>query len=289
MSFIQPMMAASMPKVVPVLDPGKWAIEQKLDGHRLVVQVARSPMTDHHVTAWSRYGKERVLPEHLRAAFTLMPYGIYDGELHVPGGRSYGVTELTNAAELVYTAFDVLELMGVSTVNATYDERRAYLAAMLEAGVVGPLVCPLRIGWSRRVNSMAEVTAALVKVWDADGEGLILKRRASRYSVGKRPKGDWIKMKALRTAVLTVIGFEPSKGLIQDRGEYATIVLRDENGGTTTVKTLNDAECRRLEADAVNDDPQQHPRIGQLLRIEFHERTPDGNYRHPRMDRWEDE
>lgn len=165
-----------------------------------------------------------------------------------------------------------------------------------------------------------EMHTYLRAIWARDGEGVILKRRDSRYSPGKRPREDWIKIKALRSAILTVVGFLPSKGTIQNRGPYATVVLRDDQGYETTVKTLNDAELAKFEAEWKALDPHQtradiegvsrveaksrthrglfdndpmiaplaalHPAIGRRLRIEYQERTPDGSYRHPRWDRW---
>jgi ATP-dependent DNA ligase len=106
------------------------------------------------------------------------------------------------------------------------------------------------------------------------------------YRPGKRDK-SWIKIKKLRSAVLTVTGFQPSKGQIINRGPFATVVLKDEQGNVTTVKTRNDAEIAKLEAQAVAG--AAHPAIGRKLRIEFQERTVDGSYRHPRWDRWENE
>ena len=123
-------------------------------------------------------------------------------------------------------------------------------------------------------------------VWDSDGEGLIIKRRQAPYTSGKRTM-DFIKLKDLRTAVLTLVGFRAGVGTIVDRGAYATVVLRDEHGVQTTVKTLNDKELARFESSAKGH--KVHPAIGRSLRIEYHEKTPDGNYRHPRWDRWENE
>lgn len=281
MSFISPMLAASMPKTPLRIEPNTWALEEKLDGHRLVARVDLRP-----VTAWSRYGLERVLPSHITEALSTLPAGVYDGELLVPGKRSYGVTEIVNGPDLVFVVFDVLELLGVSTVAQTYDERRAYLREIEGKGLLSNAVT-LSPSWD--IANEDDVNVALKRIWAADGEGVILKRRASRYSVGKRPKGDWIKMKMLRSAVLTVVGFQASKGTIQNRGPFATVVLRDDEGYETTVKTLNDAECRRFEVEAPTDFMAGHPALGRRLRIEYQERTPDGSYRHPRWDRWAEE
>jgi hypothetical protein len=83
-------------------------------------------------------------------------------------------------------------------------------------------------------------------------------------------------VKALDTAVMTVTGFE--KG---ENGPHSTVTLVGTDG-ETTVKTLNADALRKFAAN-----PKSF--IGRKLRIEFQERTPDGGYRHPRWDRWENE
>jgi len=77
--------------------------------------------------------------------------------------------------------------------------------------------------------------------------------------------------------VCTLIGYQAGK-----LGPQATTLLRDEDGNVTTVKWKNMELLSRMNAD-----PQSF--IGRKVRIEYQERTPDGNYRHPRWDRFEDE
>lgn len=294
------MLASPMPKEphkAPVLTDGAWAAEEKYDGHRLVVEVADARTQSLYgegntVTAWSRYGKERLLPNHIIEALQHFPVGIYDGELLAPGKRSYGVTELVNGAELVYVMFDVLQVttdgVPTSATDLSYVVRRGWLEEAFK--VLGPLYPCIQLAESTVVTSVEQVAQMAEDVWRRDGEGLILKRRLAPYQVGKRSK-DFIKIKKLQTAVLTVIGFEAGRGTINYRGEYATVVLRDDAGFTTTVKTRNDAECAAFEhaAQVAASMKRPHPAIGRRLRIEFQERTPDGNYRHPRWDRWENE
>lgn len=299
MSFISPMLAASMPKTAPRIDPGMMVAEEKLDGHRLVVHVANVaslPATVKEVTAWSRNGLIRPLPTHLAVALGKLQPGIYDGELLVPGKRSYGVTEIVNGPDLVYTVFDILQLMGTPTINEPYARRRAYLELMGEHGLFDGAVTLSKV---YPVISFDHAMRICEEIWERDGEGIILKRLSARYVPGKRPKDAWVKIKALRSAVLTVIGFIPSKGEINDRGPYATVALRDDDGNETTVKTRNDEELARFAKQATKFSTpftlsalprsMAHPAIGRKLRIEYQERTPDGNYRHPRWDRWEDE
>jgi ATP-dependent DNA ligase len=281
--FITPMLAAPMPKSFDIR-PGIYAVEEKFDGHRLIARIGGT-----RVQAWSRNGLERVLPPHLIEALSQFPDGVYDGELNVPGKRSYGVTEIVNGPDLVFTIFDLIEVLGVSIAAQTYDRRREYLREIFSRERLQSRAVKLSL--STELADEDHMHLLLKAVWARDGEGLIIKRRASRYTAGKRPKEDWIKVKALRSAVLTIVGFIPSKGKIQDRGPFATVVLKDDEGHETTVKTKNDAELARFEREQPTEDfmVAPHPALGRKLRIEYHERTPDGSYRSPRWDRWEDE
>jgi hypothetical protein len=244
-----------------------WAMEEKFDGHRVVVTVNEGV-----VKAWSRprAGKEalvRTLPDHMVVAFSALPTATYDGELMIPGGRSYNVTDGKFAGTEIFVVFDILSMLGQSTLKDSYDKRRSYLTEIFSARP--SLVITL-------AESSEPSVATVQKIWDRDGEGAILKRRAATYVPGARSK-DFIKVKALHTAVMTVTGFKAGK-----LGPHSTVELRGADGSTTTVKTLdNDA----LRAFAVTPGSF----IGRKLRIEYQERTPDGSYRHPRWDRWENE
>lgn len=284
MPFVSPMLGSPLPDRFDPL-PGEWVAEEKYDGHRIVASVGdpgtRALFDEVGVAAWSRYGKDRALPPQVRAALATLPRGTYDGELLVPGERSYGVTVKADAAALVFVVFDVLQLGDTDLTAAGEGIPLENRRAMLESIAAEPNEMErgrgaLRLGWLRPVESFEHVKALALEVWGRDGEGLILKRAKSLYLPGKRTK-DWVKVKQLRTAVLTVVGYQPGK-----MGPRATLVLRDDEGYETTVKWKNLEELRKLDADP--------PRaIGRRLAIEFQERTPDGGYRHPRWDRWEDE
>lgn len=286
MSFISPMMAKPLPKDFEP-EPGEWVAEEKLDGHRIITCVDDRPADlfgDRVTRAWSRYERDRVLPPHIRASLELLPNGVYDGELLVPGERSYGTVVLENSDKLVYVVFDVLVLLDRDLVSsATYDERRAFLAEIFrnltgeECQFKGVGVDGLQFAWSEPISCMHDVHSLRDDVWARDGEGLILKNRESLYVPGKRPKNAWYKIKQLRTSVLTVVEFRQGR-----MGPNSIVLLRDDDGCETTVKWKNYEELDRIDAD-----PQSF--VGRKLRIEFQERTPDGSYRHPRWDRWEDE
>jgi ATP-dependent DNA ligase len=290
------MKAGPLSKLPADISAGDWVVEEKYDGHRLIVQVSET-LNMRPVKAWSRNGLERVLPPHIWRSLQLLPNGVYDGELRVPGERSYGVTVLEDAHKLEYVIFDVLELLGRDVKKYSWVDRRAYLEEIFrdkcfnsehnEVQGCGSATCwkwygkevattgvSLSLVWS--VDSREEIEQTVRAVWIRGGEGLIIKHRKSIYEPGKRSK-QWLKYKDLQSAVLTVIGYQA--GLL---GPHSVVVLRDEQGNETSVKTKNDAWRARLDAE-----PDGY--VGEKLRVEFQERTPDGGYRHPRWDRWESE
>jgi ATP-dependent DNA ligase len=272
MPFVDPMLAS--PLRPELLLAGQWVAEEKFDGIRLVVEVSGTvvDLFGHpRVDTWSRYGKAREVPPHIRLALSELPAGVYDGELYVPGKRSYGTAALENAAEMVLTIFDVVSLLGRDTRQATYSERRALLEEIFRERTG-----PVTLSETHPVVSLRQAEELVAWVWERDGEGLILKRVDSLYWPGKR-RPEWMKMKQLRSAVCTVIGYREGK-----MGPQSTLLLEDDQGYQVTVKWRNLAELARLEAD-----PGAY--IGRRLRIEYQERTPDGSYRHPRWDRWEEE
>jgi ATP-dependent DNA ligase len=283
MTFISPALASPFPEDFEV-EEGEWFAEEKYDGHRLVVEVGLpdrglGPV----VRAWSRDGKDRLLPPHLRLPLeTLLP-GVYDGELIVPGQRSYGVPVLETLKDQVYVLFDVLRVGSddLTTVGlgAVYKDRRAMLEEIVKSTFPQQPIAssgasfPVQLGWARPLLSEEYLHEEALDVWERDGEGLILKSVASTYTPGKRQR-DWLKVKQIRQAVLRVVGYRPGK-----LGPHSTLLLEDEEGVQTIVKWKSLEELAKLDAN-----PESA--IGRHLVIEFQELTPDGSYRHPRWDHW---
>lgn len=284
--FISPMLARPLPPEFPFkMKAGEWAAEIKYDGHRLIAEISDglqpSLFVNKGVHAWSRYGLERALPTHLLEAMVNLPNGLFDGELIVPGKRSFGVTELGNSRDLVYVIFDVLQFEGDDLTICSYKQRREILEALTHCFGSSVWIAP-----KFPVYNWNDVIHLRDTAWEQGQEGLILKRLDGVYEIGKRSK-NLIKIKDKQSKVLTVIAWAESRGEIDYRGKWATAIIRDEEGFTTTVKTKNNVELAKLETEYQRTGSP--PFLGRALRIEFQERTPDGSYRHPRWDRWENE
>jgi len=265
----KPMLASAMTKGAGldslVGDPG-WLLEEKYDGHRVIVRKA-GPV----VSAWSRprSGSEalsRTLPAPVIEAVRQLPDGLYDGEIVSPGGRSWDVARLDTRATQVLVLFDVVELLGEPVASKPYTDRRALLAVAVAHHTKD--AAAVRIIFPAAVPVTLE---AVAEIWNRGGEGAILKRTASTYQPGKR-SADWLKVKKVGAATLTITGFEAGKS-----GPYSTLALRGEDGKTTTVKTKDNAT---LAAITANPDSF----IGRRLVISFCELTDTGSYRHGMFD-----
>lgn len=297
---IKPMLASPQ-KRGNITNWSEWAIEEKFDGHRLLIEV-----TDTRVAAFARPRKDdrmiqRELPDHLNVELAKLAPGLYDGEL-LGGDTGTDVTRKDLAKERRIVLFDMPELTDPHTgKGATYTARHATLAIRWELANANPRV--LMVSPSLKVTSEKDVAKFVKRVWAAGGEGAILKQLDSRYE-HKRSK-NWIKIKRVSHAILTVIGFEQTRGKVLGRGAFAVVVLRDDDGNETTVKTKNDDELaefneqwltvltpkQRLDPFAVAAStvwgPGKHPAIGKRLLIEFPKRTRTDGYQGPVLwDRW---
>jgi bifunctional non-homologous end joining protein LigD len=259
---LEPMLASAMTRGQRVESFGAdWAMEEKFDGHRLIVTKRGGA-----VTARSRVGNGRALPPHIAAVLARLPDGVYDGELVVPGGRSSDVARLENASRLVLVLFDAVEVLGTSLVGEPYTRRREVL---LLAAALGGDTAAVRVAASVPVSR-----AAVEAIWARGGEGVVLKRLASVYQPGYR-SADWVKVKKGGHVTVTVTGFETG-----DTGiAFGKTCVRDDAGRAFTVKTLNNATIREVSA-------RPEAFVGRRLVLKFNEQLASGAYRHPMFDHW---
>jgi hypothetical protein len=285
--YVEPMLADKMPglpnyKVETVLPAiaryraSTWMMEEKYDGERVTLARLKGGV----LKAWSRpqRGNDaaivRVVPQHIADVFAALPPDLtftLDGEEYVPGGYSSDAARLENTNKLVLTVFDITRLLGQDTTGEPWDRRREYLEELFSRSAFNKQTAV-------QLAPVFEPSAAKVKeILARRGEGVILKRRAARYQPGRR-SADFLKVKGLETALMIVEGFKKGK-----LGPYARVLLRNPlDNSTTTVKTLNNVWLKKFEQDG----PKYK---GRKLWIEYQFRTPDGGYRHPMWDRFEDE
>ena len=237
-----------------------WAMEQKFDGERCLVAVRSGK-----VTAWSRagggrdVGLARDLAPQLVAALASVPDGDYDGEVIVRGVglKSSDVRALVNKAANVLVLFDVLMQQGQDVTGWSYDDRRSLLEQTVQSSA--SLILTTRA---------APDEAMYAAILGAGGEGVILKRRDSKY-VGRRDGAAWVKVKAQGEAVVTIIGFEDSKVNSQ---KDAVICFRMESGIESKCKVLNNDWQRRIAAGEI--------KVGTKIEVTYQVLLASGKPRH---------
>lgn len=267
---LKPMLADAM-KEHQTLDDftgPEWIMEEKYDGHRLLVYIGTGAPDSIQVDAWSRPGHDRpaarrALPTMLERELAKLPHGVYDGELYIPGGTSSDVVRLDRQEDLRFVLFDVLRYQGESTMSARLDSRRLLLEHAHRAIDNKGLV---------RIAGQVPVSLFGVKfIWEHGGEGAILKRLSSTYRSGFRTP-DWIKVKQIAAAEFTITGFAEGKS-----GPCSVFKLRHDDGRETTCKVLTNAIL-----NAVHANPSKY--IGQRITISYMGFTKSGLWRHPVFD-----
>jgi len=189
------------------------------------------------------------------------------------------------AAPIAYQVFDLLYLDGRSLLDVPLESRKRLLRRVMRPS---PLVhvAPHIAG-----EGQAFLAAAV-----AQGlEGVVAKRRLSRYRPGER-SADWVKIKVWAQQDVAIIGWLPRQGSVSDLGSLVVAVMGPDGlVHAGQVGSGLDGKTRRallsvLAADARPDSPvpgavappEVHwvePRI--VARVEFAEWTPDGLLRQP--------
>ena len=298
-ALIEPMLLLRVEKLPQGAD---WSYEIKLDGYRALAiktggKVQLRSRNDNDFT--ERYSS-------IAAALRSMPdETVLDGEIAAldEEGRpsfnllqNYGSTE----APLVYFVFDLLMLKGQSVMTKPLSGRRA----LLESEVLGKLAEPIRYSQELKAN----LPDLIASVKSAGLEGLVAKRRNSRYEPGQR-SGAWQKMRINRGQEFVIAGYTPS-----DRNFDALIfgyykdgklqyVARTRNGFTPSSREQLFKKLRPLEinqcpfanlpearsgrwgagltAAKMNDCRWLKPAL--VGQFEFTEWTPDNHLRHSRF------
>lgn len=200
-------------------DPSEWLSEWKWDGIR--AQLIRR---GGHISLWSR-GDELItdrFPE-VRDAAARLPDGVVlDGEVMayrdgpLPFSilqRRIGRKELTarilKEAPAAFVAFDLLEESGTDLRGLPLSDRRARLERLLESA-------PARLVVSPRVDASGTSWPDLARLRQGSRgrnvEGLMIKRLASPYQVGRK-RGDWWKWKIEPYSVDAVLVYaQPGHG-----------------------------------------------------------------------------
>ncbi len=223
-------------------DDDQWAYEIKWDGYRTLVFVDAVERTvrvqsSSGLDVSGTYRELADLWRDLNASSAVL-----DGEIVVfaDDGRPSFEALQRHETQVVFQAFDVLEVDGVDTTALPYEQRRALLGELLDAG--GNWTVP-----AHRVGGGAELLAATA---ERGLEGVMAKRLGSAYVPGRRSP-NWRKVKN-RIAVDVVIG-----GFTRGSGNRAS------SFGALLVGRADDAGALRFAGGVGTGFTQR--RLGELL------------------------
>jgi len=194
----------------------EWAIEWKWDGIRVVARVE-----DGVARLVSRNGIDQTAtyPELAGLGSALRADAVVDGEivaLDEEGRPDFGLLQrrmnLGKPREIAAAAasvpvrlhlFDVLEVAGTPTTDEPYGRRRERLERLVRPNAEAPVDVPPAVGLA--------ADAALEEARRLGLEGIVAKRRGSRYSPGVR-SDDWVKVKLSRTQEVVIGGYRMGEG-----------------------------------------------------------------------------
>ena len=227
-------------------DPVRWLYELKMDGYRAVAYKSGGTV---HLRSRNENDFTRRYPRIPRGLADLPDETVIDGEvvaLDATGRPSFNALQnaVSSDVTIAYYVFDVMMLEGRDLTRETLDVRRK----LLEQKVVPKLAEPVRYLGELR----APLRDLIHSVKQQSFEGLVAKRRESRYEPGLR-SGAWMKMRLNQGQEFVIggytLGTKTFDALVigyyeQDRLLFAT---RTRNGFTPAIRQQVFRTFRTLE------------------------------------------
>jgi bifunctional non-homologous end joining protein LigD len=295
------------PKLAPMLaeagdapfDDAAWSWEPKLDGYRVLAFV-----DGRGVKLRSRRGLE-LAGDFPRLAEEIGKQGvngmILDGEIvafdaagkpsfHALQNRAQlktarEIEAADRASPVVFCCFDLLHFAGIDLRGAAYRDRRRYLQQCLLPSPLVQLVHATDDGLALHAAALAH-----------GFEGVVAKRKDSRYEAGKR-SAAWLKVKPTTSADFVIGGYTKGKGARAPLG--AILVGRFERGklrfASHVGSGFDDRSLREVKAkleplkratNPFDDEPELNapttwvePKL--VAEIGFQSWTDDGHLRAP--------
>ncbi len=217
--FVSPML---LHKIDEPFDDESYITELKLDGIRFIYSVD----LDGSVRMYSRHNNEVTARFPELAALNLPPGTVLDGELIATDdagkpdfeavmGRFMSRKSLT---PITYTVFDVLQYGGKSTIKLPLLDRKELLNEIVPDDTY--LLSKVQFIEGNGIAYFDVVKAQAL-------EGIVLKRKDSRYAVGKR-SDNWLKVINYQYVDVIVTGWRKDKfGWLlnfADTGVYAGVM-----------------------------------------------------------------
>lgn len=263
-----------------------WGVEPKYDGVRAIAKIAiadadaTNAVDKYDVMLLSREGNQFTSYPSLEVEIKAWAWAnriealfFLDGEI-VSGDFAKTVSgarkKKSDDKDAVFMAFDFFRVQGVVD-KAKIDEIRR---KVLEGCVWSEKVALIE---RRRVYAVEEVHEAYEEYRGRGLEGAMCKNPNAPYEFKRRY--NWLKLKDEQTVDAPIVGWEPGELGTKYESVIGKFIIELDSGVRVAVGGGLSDELRA-------EDPEQF--IGRIIEVEFHEMTPDGSLRHPRLNRFRD-
>ena len=256
-----PLSQAMLAKPYKGVLPCEYAVEPKIDGVRVIVEVCRESLA---VAFKTRNGNPLPSIQHLEVWFSgvAVVHGVYTFDCEAVSGQDfYDSVGDIRSSEPAKDAY--LWLLDLPDDVGTYRERRQLMSKFAYSGSV------------RLVESFGGITPndAFRRFVSQGFEGAMVKDVDAPYSQGKRSNA-WLKVKAVDAEDCPVVSVHEGEGRLA--GTMGHVVV--ENNGRLVRVGGGFTDEQRATIWANRDTV-----IGSFLEVTFQSRTPDGSMRHPRI------
>jgi bifunctional non-homologous end joining protein LigD len=242
--FVEPMLLLRTDTLPD--DAARWEYQLKFDGYRAIAFKTGGTL---HLRSRNDNDFNRRYPAIVRGLAGLPDETVIDGEvvaLDEDGRPSFGALQNYNGsnAPIYYFVFDVMVLAGRDVKGEPLEARRD----RLERKIVPKLAEPVRY-----TGTLEASLRDLVHSVKAQGlEGLVAKRRGSRYEPGLR-SGAWLKMRTDRSQEFVIGGYTVGTTTFDALvlgyydGDRLICVARTRNGFTPGIREQVFKKFRGLE------------------------------------------
>jgi DNA ligase-1 len=243
------------------ITPESYAVEPKIDGVRVIVEVCRQTLA---VAMKTRNGNPLNSLAHLGEWFAdiASKHGVFTFDCEAISGQDfYDSVGAVRSNEPAEDAF--LWLLDVPDDVGTYRERRTMMARFTYSDKV------------QLVESFMGISPndAFRRFVSQGFEGAMVKDADAPYAQGKRSSA-WLKVKAVDAEDCPVVSVHEGEGRLA--GTMGHVVVENNGRLIRVGGGFTDEQRRTIWA---NRDTV----IGSWLEVTFQSKTPDGSMRHPRI------
>lgn len=286
-TFIKPMTAQLSDQ--PAFDSTEWLFEIKWDGYRAIAE-----LDDGAVRLYSRNGItfDKAYPKIFNALKTMHINAVLDGEIVVfdetgrPNFQRLQNYQPRDKAVIHYYVFDCLRIDDKNVDHLPLVDRKELLRELLPKSDC--------VKFCDHVED--EGKALFAEVRKMNFEGIIAKRKKSKYLIGRRTS-DWLKIKNVNSREAVIIGFTAPKGA---RSHFGSLLIGEYQEGKLvsiggvgtgfTEKSLAEihTKLRKIvrKSSPLDVPIKQTPDMTWVdpvlvCNIKFTEITDEGSVRHP--------